>query len=44
MRNPEENHTKFASKPSKNKKFKRNECRKLDEMNENHTQIQSNET
>ena len=42
--NPEENWTKLPSKPSKNKKFKRNECRKLGEMNEKYTQKQSNET
>ena len=42
--NPDKIWTKMPSKPSKNKKFMRNECRKLDEMNENHTQIQSNET
>ena len=44
MINPDENHTKWISKPSKNKKFKRNEHRKVPEMNEKYTQKQSNET
>ena len=34
MFNPDENQTKLTSKPSKNKKFKRNEHRKVPEMNE----------
>ena len=42
--NPEENWTKLLSKPSKNKKFKRNEHRRVPEMNENHPRKQSNET
>ena len=32
--NPDENQTKLISKPSENKKFKRNEHRKVPEMNE----------
>ena len=35
---------KIDIKPIKNKKFKRNECRRVPEMNENYTQKQSNET
>ena len=34
MVNPDENHTKLTSKPSENKKIKRNEHRKVPEMNE----------